>query len=63
MQPEFITIPDSFTAIAGVSGLLAVVTIFYYSFSRNRKYEEVLMKQRTLRKLAQESSQPETDSL
>lgn len=46
MQPEFVTVPNSFTAFAGVAGLIAVVTIFYYAFSRNHRYENLIRQQR-----------------
>lgn len=46
MQPEFVTVPDSFTAFAGVAGILAVMTIFYYGFSRNNRYENLIRQQR-----------------
>ena len=46
MQPEFVTVPSNFTAFAGVAGLLAVVTIFYYGFSRNNRYEKLIRQKR-----------------
>lgn len=46
MQPEFVTVPSNLTAFAGVAGLLAVVTIFYYGFSRNNRYENLIRQQR-----------------
>lgn len=39
MQPEFVTVPSSIDVFAGIAGLLAVVTILYYGFSRSQKYE------------------------
>ena len=37
-----ITVPSSFEAFAGVAGLIAVLTIFYYALSRNMTYEVIL---------------------
>lgn len=55
MQPEFVTVPSNFTAFAGVAGILAVVTIFYYGFSRNNRYENLIRQQRIHKK--QQSSE------
>jgi len=46
MQPEFVTVSSEMTAFAGVAGFLAVVAIFYYSFSRNARYENLIRQQR-----------------
>lgn len=43
---ETATIPNSLEAFAGVAGLLAVATVLWYGFARNRRYESELLMNR-----------------
>jgi len=45
-MPETLTVPNNLEAFAGVAGLLAVATVLWYGFARNRRYESNLLMQR-----------------